>query len=175
MANQQTSKLSQPSVRAFDLPVPLITPQFSPVLEAPLLVVLSLRHDQLNPASLPSFSQIVAVIAAVCNYSPWFLSRSAFCSGAADFGERGVRKRNFCRRGTFQPNSQRNTFTVSKYHPLCALTTLCFTNGRASFLLARNCHPERIRPISAGLQHQVRQVKWPSSEPDACLFPHTPG
>lgn len=51
-----------------------------------------------------------------------------------DLGERGFRKRNFTGRGTFQPNSQRSTFTVDQYHPLCALATLGFTDGRAPFL-----------------------------------------
>jgi hypothetical protein len=44
------------------------------------------------------------------------------------------REHNFCRRGTFQPNSQRNTFTISQYHPLCAFTALGVADCIAPFL-----------------------------------------
>ena len=47
------------------------------------------------------------------------LSRPAFGAGDLDLGERGFRKRNFCRRGTFKPNSQRKTATVDQYRLTC--------------------------------------------------------
>ncbi len=35
---------------------------------------------------------------------------------------------------SIQPNSRRNAFTIDQYHPLCALATLGFADGRAPFL-----------------------------------------
>jgi hypothetical protein len=40
------------------------------------------------------------------------LPRTAFRSGDADLGEHGFRKRNFSRRGAFQPNSQWKTLAA---------------------------------------------------------------
>jgi hypothetical protein len=106
MTNQQPAKLAEPGVGSFHDPAALITPQFAPIFVAPLLIVLAVRRDQFNASFLQPLTQRVRIVAAVGNHPLRFLSRAAFRAGEADFGERGFRKRNFCRRGTFQPNSQ---------------------------------------------------------------------
>src|ERR1035441_930856 len=128
MADQQSSELSQPCIRSFDNITALVAAQFPAIFVSSLLVVLPVGFNQLDALTFPSLLQRVGVVTSIRNYPFRLLPRPTFRPGDADLGERGVRKRNFCRRGTFQPNSQRNTFTVSQYHPLCALAALGFTD-----------------------------------------------
>jgi hypothetical protein len=67
------------------------------------------------------------------------------------------------RRGTFQPNSQRNTFTVDQYHPLCTLATLGFSHCRAPFfagakLPSRNASSHFSKPFWSKLPSSFRQA-----------------
>src|SRR5271157_1596672 len=159
MTNQQPAKLAQPGVGSFHDPAALITPQFAPVFVAPLLTVLPVRRDQFNASLLQPLTQRVGVVAAVGDHALGFLPRAALRPGYADFGERGFRKRNFCRRGTFQPNSQRKTLTVDQYHPLRALAPLGFTDGRA--------------PFFAGAKLPSRKVSSHCSRPSASSAPRS--
>ena len=133
MTNEQSTELSEPGVGALDDPTPLVASQLSAIFIPSLFVVLPVGCDQFDPSPFPSLSQRVGVVTAIRNHPFRLLPRPASGTRDADFGERGVRKRNFCRRGTFQPNSQRNTLTVSQYHPLRALATLGFANCFAPF------------------------------------------
>src|SRR6516165_1407657 len=117
MTDQQPAELSQPSSRPLHDPAALVSPELAPILISPVLVVPSIRHDQLDAAAAQSLTQRIGVVAAIGNHAFRFLPRAAFRLGDPDLGERGFRKRNFTRRGTFQPNSQRKTFTVDQYHP----------------------------------------------------------
>src|SRR6516165_9513317 len=126
MADQQTSELPEPCIGSFNDPSAFVAPQFSAIVVPPLLVVVSVRSNQFDAPLLPTLAQGIGVVSAVGDHSLGFLPGPSFAPRDPDFFERGVRKRNFCRRGTFQPNSQRNTLTVSQYHPLCAFATLGF-------------------------------------------------
>lgn len=80
-----------------------------------------------------------------------------------DLGERRFRKRNFPGGGAFQLNSQRNTFTVDQYHPLCALAALGFTDGRAPFfagakLPSRKLSSHFSSPSWSKAPNRVRQA-----------------
>lgn len=163
VTDQHAAELTEPSVGAFDLPASFAASQFPAILVPPLLVVLPVGRNQLDASPFPSFSQRVGVVAAVGDHSLWFLPRPAFAPRNTDLFERGVRKRNFCRRGTFQPNSQRNTFTVSQYHPLCAFTTLGFTNCIAPFLAgaklpSRKASSHFSNPCWSNAPSNVRQA-----------------
>jgi len=168
MAHQQSSELSKPGVGSFDDPTALIAAQFAPIFVTPLPIVLPVRCDQLDAAFLQSLAQRVRIIGGVGNHPFRFLSRTAFGSRNRDFLERGFRKRNFVRRGTFQPNSQRKTLTVDQYHPLRPLAALGFADGRAPFfagakLPSRKVSSHLSRPSSSSA---------PSSRRHA--FSHTP-
>jgi len=163
MTDQQSAELSQPGVGAFDLPAPFVASQFPAIFVSPLLVVLPVGRDQLDAALFPSPPQWIGVVTAVRDHPFRLLSRPAFRPGDADFGKRGVRKRNFCRRGAFQPNSQRNTFTVSQYHPLCAFTTLGFADCIAPFLAGAKLPSRKVsshfnRPSASKAPSKVRQA-----------------
>jgi len=163
MTDEQSAELSQPGIGAFDNPAPFVASQFPAIFVSPLLVVFPVRRDQLDAAPLPSLSQRIGVVTPVRNHPFGLLPRPAFRSREADLFERGVRKRNFCRRGTFQPNSQRNTFTVSQYHPLCAFTALGFADCIAPFLAgaklpSREASSHFNRPSACRAPSKVRQA-----------------
>jgi CO/xanthine dehydrogenase Mo-binding subunit len=112
MTNQQPAELSQPSVGPLHNPATLVSSELASVLVPPMLVVLPIGHDQFDTAAAQALAQRIGIVAAIGNHPFWFLSRAAFGLRNPDLGERGFRKRNFTGRGTFQPNSQRKTFTV---------------------------------------------------------------
>jgi len=61
---------------------------------------------------LESLAQWIGVVAAIGYDALRLLPRTATPPGDADLGDCGLRKINFTRGGTFQPNSRRKTFTV---------------------------------------------------------------
>ena len=133
MSDQQSAKLTEPSVSAFDDPATFVSPQLAAIFVLSQLVVLAVGHDKIDAALLEPFAQWIRVVGAVGNHPFRLRSRPSFGAGDFDLGERGFRKRNFCRRGTFEPNSQRKTATVDQYHPLRPFAALSFADGRAPF------------------------------------------
>src|SRR5271166_656274 len=114
MTNQQSAELAKPCIGSLHNPAANVPPQLASIFVAPLLVVLPVGHNQVDAAFLESLPQRVRIVSAVSDYSLGLLSRPAFPTRHADFGERGFRKPNFTRGGTFQPNSQRKTLTVDQ-------------------------------------------------------------
>ena len=133
MTDERSAELSQPRVGALDIPAPFVASPFLAIFVSPLLFVISVRCDQLDATPFPFLLQWIGVVTSLCDHLFWLPSQPTFRPGDADLFERGVRRRNFRRRGTFQPNLQRNTFTVSQYHPFCAFTTRGFTDCLAPF------------------------------------------
>jgi len=134
---------------------------------------LLLRYGAIS--SMPCFPQALAqrirIVAAVGDHALGLLPRTAFRPGDVDFRERVFRKRNFCRRGTFQPNSQRNTFTVCQYHPLRSLAALGFTDREAPFLAgaklpSKKVSSHRSSPSSFSPPSNERQAS--SQTPCSC-------
>ena len=171
MTNQQAAKLSEPRVGTLDDPAAFIAPEFSSICIAPGLVVLPVRCDQFNASLLQALAQRIGIVSAVGNHPLRILSRWALWLGDADFRECGFRKRNFCRRGTFQPNSQRNTFTVCQYHPLRALAALGFADREAPFfagakLPSRKVSSQRSRPFSSSAPSRARHAS--RQTPSSC-------
>jgi hypothetical protein len=174
MANKQPAELSEPRVGAFYDPATLVTPEFPAVFIASLLTVLAVRNDEVDAALLEPFAQRIGVVGTVGDYPFRLLTRTAFGAGYFDFGERGFRKRSFSRRGTFEPNSQRKTATVDQYHPLRALATLGFTDGRAPFLAgaklpSRNVSSHFSRPSPSSAPSSVRHASSHTSCSSHCL------
>jgi len=163
VTNKDAAELAEPGVGAFDLPAPFVASQFPSVFVFPPMIVIAVRHYQIDAALSPSFPQRVRVVAAIGDHAFGLLPRATFAPRDTDFFECGVRKRNFRRRGTFKPNSQRNTFTVSQYHPLCAFTTLGFADSIAPFLAgaklpSMKASSHRNRPLASNSPSNVRQA-----------------
>ena len=161
--DQHAAELTEPSVGVFNFPAPFLASKFPATLVSPLFVVLAVERVQLNASPFPSLQQRIGVVTAVGDHRHWLLPRPAFGSWDTDLLERGVRKRNFCRRGTFQPNSQRNTLTVYQYHPLCAFSGLGFTDCFAPFLAgaklpSRKASSHFSKPFSSNTPSSARQA-----------------
>src|SRR5436190_9731641 len=138
MTNQQPAKLSQPGVSPLHNPATLVTPQFPSVLVAPMLVVFPVRHNQFDAAFPEPLTERVRIVSAIGNHALRLLSRTAFWPWYPDLGERGFRKCNFIRRGTFQPNSQRNTFTVDSTIHFVPLPRLVLPTAEPPFSRERS-------------------------------------
>ena len=163
MANEESAELTEPCVGALDDPASLVSPESPAVLVLPLLVVFQVRDDEVDAAFLEPLAQWIGVVGAVGDHAFWLRSRSAFGARDFHFGERGFRKRNFSRRGTFEPNSQRKTATVDQYHPLRALAALGFTDCGAPFfagakLPSRNVSSHFSRPSPSSAPNSARQA-----------------
>ena len=128
MTHEESAELTEPGVGSFDDPAAFIPSEFSSVLVAPVACCSCDRARWVDTALCGPFAQRIGVVGAVGDYAFGLLPRTAFGSRDFDFGERGFRKRNFSRRGTFEPNSQRKTATVDQYHPLRSLAALGFTD-----------------------------------------------
>ena len=171
MTHQQAAKLAKPGVGSLYDPATPVAPQLAPVFIASFSVVAPVRCNQFDASLLQSLPQRVGVIGAVGNHTLRLLSRAALGLWDADLGQRGFRKRNFCRRGTVQPNSQRKTLTVDQYHPLCALAALGFTDRRAPFfagakLPSRKASSHCSRPSASSAPNRARQAS--SQTPSSC-------
>ena len=163
MTNQQSAELTEPCIGSLYNPASLVSPQLASVFVPSLLVVLPIGHNQFDAAELESLTERIRIVGTVSDYALRLLAWATFAPGHTDLAERGFRKRNFIRRGTFQPYSQRNTFTVDQYHPLCALATLGFANGRAPFLAgaklpSRKLSSHSSRPSSSSAPRKARQA-----------------
>ena len=168
MTDQQPAELSQPRIGPLHNPAALVAPQFASIFVTPFFVVLPVGDNQFNPPAAKALPERIRVVAPVRDHPLRFLPRRADGLWDTDFRQRGFRKRNFSRRGTFQPNSQRKTLTVDQYHPLCAFAPLGFADRRAPFLAGAKL------PSRKASSHLSR-LSWsnaPSSVRQACS--HTP-
>jgi len=87
----------------------------------------------------------------------------------------GFRKLNFTRGGTFQPNSQRKTFTVDQYHPLRTLAPLGFAEGSAPLFRRGEAAVQKgLIPLEQAVLIQRLQQRAPRIQPDALIFPLGP-
>ena len=174
MTNQQTAELTQPCVGSLHNPAADVTPQLASIFVAPFLVVFTVGRNQFDASLLQSLPQRVGVVAAVGDYTLGLLPRPSFRARNADFLERGFRKRNFCRRGTFQPNSQRKTLTVDQYHPLRALAPLGFTDGSAPFFAGAKLPSKKVsshwsRPSSSSAPSKARHASSQTPSSSHCF------
>jgi hypothetical protein len=174
MAHEESAELTKPCVGAFDDPASLVAPQFPAVFVPSEPAVLAVGNDEVDAAFGESFAQWVGVVGAVGDYALRLLSRTPFRTRDFHFGERGFRKRNFSRRGTFQPNSQRKTATVDQYHPLRPLATLGFTDREAPFFAAaklpsKNVSSHFSRPSPSSAPSSVRHASSHTSCSSHCF------
>ncbi len=174
MTNQQSAELTQPRVGALDDPASFVSPEFPSVLVISFLIVFPVRNDEVDTALGQPLAQRIGVISAVGDHTFRLLPGAAFGARDFDFGERGFRKRNFSRRGTFKPNSQRKTATVDQYHPLRALATLGFTDGGAPFfagakLPSRNVSSHFSNPSASSAPNSVRHASSHTSCSSHCF------
>ena len=163
VTNQQSAKLSEPCIGSFYNPSAFVAAELAAIFITPQFVVLPVRRDQFDASLLESLAQWIGVVAAVRYDAFRLLPRPPARPGYADFGDCGLRKVNFTRGGTFQPNSHRKTFTVDQYHPLRPLATLGLADCGAPFfagakLPSRKVSSHLSRPRLSSVPNSVRQA-----------------
>ena len=171
VTNQQTAELPEPGVGSLHDPAPFVPPELTSIFVTPFLVVAPVGRNQFNASFPQALAEGIGVVAAVGDHALRFLPGSPVPLRDRDLLERGFRKRNFCRRGTFQPNSQRNTFTVCQYHPLRSLAALGLTHRETPFLAgaklpSRKVSSHRSSPASSNPASNARQAS--SQTPCSC-------
>jgi len=171
MTNQQTAKLTKPGVGSFYDPAAPVSPHLASIFITPVLVVLPVRRQQFDATLVQPFPQRVGIVAGISDHALRFLPGAPFGSGNPDFCQCGFRKLNFCRRGTFKPNSQRKTFTVDQYHPLCSLAALGFTDGHAPFFAGAKLPSRKVsshfsRPSPSSPPSKARHAS--NQTPSSC-------
>src|SRR6266478_196531 len=135
VSHDQASEVSQPSVGALHYPSPSVTPQGSTVLRRRPNAVLFVRADELDPATLQTLSQRIAVVRFVGDHPHRLLPRTArmMTPSYADGRERRFREFDFRRGCRVKVVSQRKTAAVDHHHPLCPLAPLGFSDSAAPF------------------------------------------
>src|ERR1700691_4564752 len=174
MAHEESAELAEPGVGSFDNPSAFVASELSAVLVTPVFAVLAIGHDEFDTALCEPLAQRIGVVGSVGDYAFGLLPRTTFGSRDLDFGERCFRKRNFSRRGTFEPNSQRKTATVDQYHPLRSLAALGFTDCGAPFfagakLPSRNASSHCSRPSPSSAPSSARQASSHTSCSSHCF------
>src|SRR5208283_2739906 len=171
VTNQQSAKLPEPCIGSFHNPSALVAAELAAIFIAPQFVVLPIRRNQFDSSFPEPLAQGVGVVAAIGYDALRLLPRTAARPGDTDFGDCGLRKLNFTRGGTFQPNSHRKTFTVDQYHPLRPLATLGFSDCAAPFLAGAKLPSRKVsshlsRPRSSSVPSSVRHAL--SQTPCSC-------
>jgi len=174
MTDQQAAELTEPGISTLHDPTTSVASQGASIFVAPMMVVLAVRRNQLNRPLPQALAQRVGVVGAIGDYPFRLLPRAAFRAWDPDRGERGFRKRNFCRRGTFEPNSQRKTLTVDQYHPLRPLATLGFTDGSAPFFAGAKLPSRKVsshfsNPSPSSAPSRARQASSQTSASSHCF------
>ncbi len=171
MTNQQPAKLTKPGIGSLHDPAAPVSPHLAPIFITPVLVVLPVRRNQFNAPLLQPLPQRIGIVAGIGDHAFRFLPGTTLRAWDADFGERGFRKLNFCRRGTFQPNSQRKTLTVDQYHPLRPLAPLGFSDPSAPFFAGAKLPSRKVsshfsRPSPSRAPSRARHAS--SQTPSSC-------
>jgi hypothetical protein len=174
MTYEESAELAEPGVGSFDDPAAFVPSELSAVFVAAVPTVLAIGHDEVDASLCEPLAQRIGVIGAVGDYALGLLSRTPVGARDFDFGERGFRKRNFSRRGTFEPNSQRKTATVDQYHPLRALAALGFTDCGPPFfagakLPSRNVSSHFNRPSPSSAPSSARHASSHTSCSSHCF------
>ena len=135
VANDQTAKVAEPGKGTFYFPATLVAAQCSTILGARLAAIRAMRCDQFNASRRQLCAQRIAVIGAIGNHTPHFLTgpSATMLPAYADRRERFFREPDLVGGRRVKLLSQRNTLAVDHHHPLRALAPLGFSDFRAPF------------------------------------------
>lgn len=131
VAYHQPSMIEQPADAAFDFVTPSVSSECASVLCLPFHTVAAVRADQLDFASLQSFSQRIAVSRLVVDQSLGSLRQQLPIQerfDAVDFGGRG----------TADVGGQGESLSINQEHELRSLATLGLAHVGAPFFAGQN-------------------------------------
>lgn len=131
VASYKTSKVLEPTDRAFHFPSAAVAPQRTTILRPRLGAVTAMRTDQLNATFLQSFPQGIAVRCGVINQTPRLATQHSFLEQRLDQGD-------FVRTSARRVDSQRETLAVGKDHDLGPLPAFGLADLCAPFFAEEN-------------------------------------
>ncbi len=169
VADEQATKVAEPSKGSFDFPTLAITPQPTAIVEGWFGASSAVRADQQHAAFEQTLSQRIAVVGAVSHDSQWtFLWTASATPGHRYLSQGAFGQSHFPRAGRDQSASQRNTLAVDHHHPLRAFAPLGFANSEAPFLAGAKL-PSRKLSLQSNLP------RWSNSDRNARqILSHTP-
>jgi hypothetical protein len=169
VADEQTTKVAEPSKGSFDFPTLAITPQPTAIVEGWFGAPSAVRADQQHAAFEQTLPQRIAVVGAVGHDSQRpFLWTASATTGHRYLSQGVFGQSHFPRAGRDQSASQRNTLAVDHHHPLRAFAPLGFANSEAPFLAGAKL-PSRKLSLQSNLP------RWSNSERKARqILSHTP-
>jgi hypothetical protein len=156
VTNRQLAKLPEPGIDSFHNLSAFVAAELAAIFIAPQFVVLSAWRNQFDSSFPEPLAQRAVVVAAAGYNALRLLQQPAVRPEKADFGDCGLRKLNFTRECTFQPNSHRKTVTVGQYPPRCHLATPGFAD------------PDRR--LAAGLQGAVEAKEEVAAKPQGRIL-----
>jgi hypothetical protein len=170
MTNEESSGLTDPGIGGFDDTATLKASELSAILVPPVLAVVPVRNDEVDATFFDPLTQRIGVLSAVGVYAFRLLPVTAFGSWDFDFGKRGFGKRNFCRRGTFKPHSQRNTATVDSTIHFLPSPCPVLPTADPPFRRSKAAVQKSLFPLQRTIAIQRPQQGSPCVEPNILLF-----
>jgi len=132
--NDQTAEVLEPGERPLDRPATLITPQFAAVVIFLLLVVFTVRTDQLEASPGQSFAKRIPVVALVGNDPIRIFSRAtASGSGHSARLDRSFEQGHLTRRGRIKISTERDSLAIDHHHPLRTFSTFGLADAASPF------------------------------------------
>ncbi len=162
--DNQTSKITEPCKRAFNLPSFPITSQFPAVLCFGFFPIASMRSNQIYFQPFKLLAEWIAVVASICDKSlrSFFRTTTAWARNADRF-KCFFSKLYFRWRCRGKGASQRNTLAVDHHHPLRSLALFGFPDASAPFfagakLPSIKASSQSSNPFSSSIERNLRQT-----------------
>jgi len=170
-SDNQSATISQPGKSPLNLIATSITPHLAAIIILLLLVVASVRANQLNTPPLQSLTKFIAIVSLVGNQAFRIFSGSAsIFARHSDSIQRFFEQLDFRGGRRVQVVSQRNTFAVDHHHPLRAFAPFGWADAFAPFfagakLPSTNASDQSSWPFASSLARNARHA---SSHTSCC-------
>ena len=171
-ADNQSSEVLKPRKSTLNLPSTPVTPQFATILIFLLLVVFTIRTDQLNAASQQSFTKRIAVVPLIrYDSNGIFPGTPTSFSRDSNFINGGFKQFYFTRRGRIEMSTDRDSLAIDHHHPLRTFSAFGLSNAWAPFFAEAKLPSAKVSsqsnwPCSSSsernLRHILSQTPWSS-------------
>jgi hypothetical protein len=164
VTDDQSAEVLKPGDGPFDFPASAVASEVSTVLTFDFFV-RAVGTDQLNPSSLQSSSQRVAVSRSIVNESFRIFPRSASTNPRhGDLLKRRLDQRTLVRRRRGKFDSERHTLAVCHHHKLCTLSAFGLSDLGTPFFAGANVPSAKTScqsscPSSSSSDKNARQIE----------------
>ena len=132
--DDQSAEVLQPCKCPLNRPSSLITPQFAAILIFHLLLIFTVRADQVNASFSQSFTKRIAVVSFVGNNPNWIFPRATSpISGNSNLFNRRFQQFYLTRRGRIEMSTERDSLAIDHHHPLRTFSAFGLSDALAPF------------------------------------------